>query len=98
MFDFHRWREWLRGRAADLEAEGFAVTFKANDKHLPGNFLGVETNSLIGTFSNWENGLADYDFLDMRTGQTTTEAGIPVDDSNFEAKFVTFVKRFREMD
>jgi hypothetical protein len=98
MFDFHRWREWLRGRAADLEAEGFAVTFKTNDKHLPGSCLEVQTNSLAGVFSNWENGFVDYDFFDVRTGRATFEAMIPVDDSNFESKFVAFVKRFREME
>jgi hypothetical protein len=98
MFDFHRWREWLRGRAADLEAEGFAVTFKTNDEYLPGTCIEIQTNSLAGTFSTWENGFADYDFLDLRIDQTSMEAMIPVDDSNFEAKFVAFVNRFRQME
>jgi hypothetical protein len=98
MFDFRRWREWLRGRAAHLEAEGFATAFKTNDEHLPGSCLEVVTNSLAGTFSNWENGFADYDFLDLRTGQTTMRAMIPVDDSNFESIFAAFMKRFRDME
>ncbi|HEV8392001.1 MAG TPA: hypothetical protein VGQ35_19260 [Dongiaceae bacterium] len=98
MFDFHRWRAWLRDRAVDLEAEGFVTAFKINDKYLPGTCVEIQTNSLVGTFSNWENGFADYDFVDVRTGQISMEAMIPVDDSNFEAKFVAFVKRFREIE
>ena len=88
----------MRSRATDLEAEGFAVSFTTNDRHLPSCSLGIKTDSLIGSFSSWENGLADYDFLDVRTRQATTEAMIPVDDSNFEAKFIAFVKRFRDME
>lgn len=98
MFDFYRWREWLRGRAVDLETDGFRVTFNTNDRYLPSTALAIETNSLIGVFSNWECALVDYDFLDIPTDQATSEPMIPVDDSNFEAVFIVFVKRFRQMD
>jgi len=97
MFDFLRWREWLRLQVEVLAAEGFATELKTNDKHLPGSAIEAEDGHVIGSFSNWENGLADYDILDTRSGQMTTKWGVQVSDQSFESFFSEFVGHLRRL-
>jgi hypothetical protein len=94
MFDFEKWREWLRVRANELRAAGFDAKWDGNDKHLRSTWISVKTEGRIGDFRCYENKFVDYEILDTETDKwLANEAMIEVDDQNFAEVF----QRFREI-
>lgn len=97
MFDLHKWREWLREKADELNSQGFAAEWASNDEYLRGTALSVRTNLLIGDFRNYESGLVDYEVMDTETKEwRANESMIQVDDENFAEVFQEFLVIFRK--
>jgi len=91
MFDFAHWREWLRGEAERLRADGFSAEWRPNDGRLRNTEIRVIGNGLLGSFRQFENGLVDYEiFEDVSSEFRANEAMISVDDQNFPATFEKF--------
>ena len=91
MFDFERWRRWLKDEAEKLRADGFSMDWKPNDRYLRGTSLEGVGHGLIGSFRNFENGLVDYEvFSEQADRFLVNRATIEVNDENFVAVFEEF--------
>ena len=96
MFDFQKWREWLKAAAGDLRGAGFATEWKPNDEHLRSTALSATGMDQIGCFRCFENGFVDYEVLDTETGLfVADEAMIAVNDENFADVFQKFSRTLR---
>ena len=92
MFDFAKWREWLRGEAERLRADGFSTEWKTNDRGLRGTELRIAGNGLLSSFRQFENGLVDYEVYDEALAVfRANESMVSVDDQNFPATFEKFL-------
>jgi hypothetical protein len=91
MFDFNKWREWLKAKAEVLRGDGFVTEWKPHDQHLRATSLAATGNSRIGSFRSFENGLVDYEIMDTATKNwIANEAMIRVDDRNFAEVYEQF--------
>jgi hypothetical protein len=92
MFDFARWREWLKGEAERLRADGFSTEWRPNDRGLRGTELRIAGNGLLGSFRQFENSLVDYEVYDEALAAfRANEAMISVNDQNFALIFEKFL-------
>jgi len=103
MFDFQRWRLWLKAKAADLEAEGLEVRFAAtpDDKPKPAMILEVLGQQAYGGFENWITGETDYTILvrpPREAHMLSHEWGLLATDETFEAIFTIFITKFRQFE
>ena len=104
MFDYQRWRLWLRAKAAALEAEGLKVRFAAgpDDGPKPGIILEVlGQQALYGGFENWITGETDYTIAVLsspKSRMVSHEWGLLVTDETFEATFTSFITKFRQFE
>jgi hypothetical protein len=103
MFDFQRWRLWLKAKAAALEAEGLKVRFAArpDDGPKPAMILEVLGQQAYGGFENWITGETDYTIaiLEPKSPRMVShEWGLLVTDETFEATFTSFITKFRQFE
>lgn len=91
MFDFDRWRDWLKVEAEKLATDGFAMAWLPQDKQLRSTCVQGKGRCLIGSFRNFENGFVDYEVFSENAGRfLADEAMIPVSNENFAAVFGNF--------
>lgn len=96
MFDFLKWREWLRTAAKELHATGFTAEWKTNDEHLRGTAVEAVGKDRLGSFRSFENGFVDYEIMDADTKLwIANEAMIRVSDQNFVSVFQEFSETLR---
>jgi hypothetical protein len=50
MFDFEKWREWLKGETVRLAADGFAMEWSPRDKYLRSTCVQGKGHGLISSF------------------------------------------------
>lgn len=91
MFDFDRWREWLKLEAERLSADGFAMEWLSNEMSLRNTCVQGKGRGLISSFRNYENGFVDYEVMSEADGRFLfNEAMVVVTDANFPAVFGKF--------
>ncbi|MBS0470340.1 MAG: hypothetical protein JSR60_04650 [Proteobacteria bacterium] len=95
-FDYGRWHDWLAIRVSGLQSNDLQAAFSDNEKH--GRSMGAEFEGAfaIASFRNWEHGaMVDYEIVLRSNGDfVANEAGIYVNDENFEAVFTRFLEMF----
>jgi hypothetical protein len=96
-FDFERWRLWLEQKSRELLAEGYKTRYGFTDERSkPKTHLDAVSRNSGGYFTNWATGEADFEVLDLESGQRLVDRmGWVLDDANFEAAFEDFRKHLR---
>jgi hypothetical protein len=96
-FDFNRWRSWLEQKSKELLAEGYKTRYGFTDgTSKPKTHLDAVSGNSGGYFTNWRTGEADFEVLDLNSGQRlVNKMGLVLDDANFEAAFEDFRKHLR---
>lgn len=102
MYNFHVWRSWLEGKAAELRATGLRVTFTANVDSEPVKMgLGNEGTRALALFENWERGHADgtVEALVSSEWKMVWHNWMQMaSDETFESMFEEFVAQFRRYE
>lgn len=103
MFDYQRWRLWLKAKADALEAEGLTIRFAAgpDDGPKPGMTLEIVGRRAMGGFENWITGETDYTIFvppSSKARMVSHEWGLLVTDETFETIFTSFMTKFRQVD
>lgn len=92
MFSFSKWHDWMQSWAEAHRGEVVTLEFTARSDFSPAVAMGFSTTEVVASFSFWDTALADFDVMDIATQQwLANEAGITLDDENFELEFSRFL-------
>jgi hypothetical protein len=96
-FHFERWRLWLEQKSRDLLAEGYKTRYGfTNETSKLKTHLDAVSGNSGGYFTNWESGEADFEVLDLESGQRLVDRmGLVLNDASFEAAFEDFRKHLK---
>jgi hypothetical protein len=103
MFDFPKWREWLKEKTNQIGQEGFKTEFKSgpDDIPKPGMALGIVGLNAMALFESWATGETDYtiEAPPSPTGKMVCHRwGLILDDDTFETTFHEFINEFRRFE
>jgi hypothetical protein len=99
MFDFMRWRQFMRDRAQVFRSEGFTTELRLSDHSpKPGTALDVAGRKVIASFANWNTGETDYDIADTDGKMISSRWGILLDDDSFPTAFDEFAEDLRNAE
>ena len=101
MYDFRKWREWLKQQESALAGEGFETSFRAgpDDSPKPGVCLDVIGTRAFGSFENWATGETDYSIFARTPPELcmiSHKWGVIVSDSTFNSVYSEFLFKLHE--
>jgi hypothetical protein len=97
MFNFGKWKVWLEEKSKTLQSSSFAVSYFGNETS-PKSVAGLQFKSerVLGQFSVWSTGEADYDIVSTRGETLCYRWGIQLQDDTVESEFKVFFDTFVE--
>jgi hypothetical protein len=106
MFDYVKWRDWLKEQASVLQSDSIVSMFHCSpdDRQKPSMSLGLKGSGAIGSFECWSTGEADYTIHKIPASGnpsndvTAYQWGVILNDQTFRNHFNEFQKAFRQTD
>src|SRR5689334_12808250 len=101
MFDYQKWKAWLRKKGEELEATGLVTSFRArpDDFHTPKMILEIMGRHAGGMFECWSRGDTDYTVFLLggeRPEMMANRWGLMIEDQTFVPTFDEFIASFRQ--